>query len=322
MITFNDFRYKQILFVFLNEGEKVSFSNDNIIVKDKEGKIKFQSTCYRLFSVFLIGSLSFTDQLIKKSHHFGFSIVLMTSSFRVHDILGFHMEGNVLLRKKQYQYIGNDLAKHILYNKLTNQRYALNLQRQKSLEVKTAIQKIDGYLNEILIYDGEIEGLLGIEGSAARIYFKNHFNNIDWQGRKPRIKNDYINSTLDIGYTLVFNLIDTMLRLFGFDTYQGVMHKQFYMRKSLVCDLIEPFRPLIDLQIKKAINLNQCKPDDFMKKNGRYDLKWEKNKEYTAFLMKPLIEEKEEIFLYIQSYYRCFIKEKEIKKFPTYRIGD
>ncbi len=43
-----------------------------------------------------------------------------------------------------------------------------------------------------------------------------------------------------------------MLYIYGFDVFCGVLHRQFYMRKSLVCDVIEPFRPIIDLQIRKA----------------------------------------------------------------------
>ena len=33
--------------------------------------------------------------------------------------------------------------------------------------------------------------------------------------------------------------------------------KEFYMRKSLVCDLVEPLRPIIDQQVKKSINLKK-----------------------------------------------------------------
>ena len=51
MLNANDFKKKQIIFLFTNAGEKLSFSNDNIVVKDKEGKIKYQSTCYRLFRI-------------------------------------------------------------------------------------------------------------------------------------------------------------------------------------------------------------------------------------------------------------------------------
>lgn len=39
MISTKDFEHKQILFVLLEEGEKVSFKNDNIIILNKEGKI-------------------------------------------------------------------------------------------------------------------------------------------------------------------------------------------------------------------------------------------------------------------------------------------
>ena len=43
MLNASDFSKKQIIFLFTNQGEKLSFSNDNVIVKDKEGKIKHQS---------------------------------------------------------------------------------------------------------------------------------------------------------------------------------------------------------------------------------------------------------------------------------------
>lgn len=47
MMSIRDFEYKQIAFVFTNNEEKISFKNDNIIITDKDGKIKHQSTCYR-----------------------------------------------------------------------------------------------------------------------------------------------------------------------------------------------------------------------------------------------------------------------------------
>ena len=86
-----------------------------------------------------------------------------------------------------------------------------------------------------------------------------YFDNVQWNGRKPRIKSDYVNVVLDIGYTMLFNIVDAMLQVYGFDTYYGVFHKCFYMRKSLVCDIMEPIRPIIDYEVRKAINLGQCK---------------------------------------------------------------
>lgn len=54
-----------------------------------------------------------------------------------------------------------------------------------------------------------------------------YFDNVQWNGRKPRIKSDYVNVVLDIGYTMLFNIVDAMLQVYGFDTYYGVFHKCF-----------------------------------------------------------------------------------------------
>lgn len=319
MMTKNEFEKKQILFAFLNAGEKVSFSNDNIIIKDPNGKVKHQSTCYRLFMVFIIGHISVTSGLLQRAHKFNFTIILMTPGLRIYEYLGTPMEGNVLLRRHQYGYNGLELGKQILENKVHNQRMLLTQERGKNVAIKEAIDKIKEYELAIGSYDGELSGLLGLEGCAARMYFANCFNNVEWHGRKPRIKNDYVNSTLDIGYTLIFNFIDAMLNMYGFDTYCGVLHKEFYMRKSLVCDFVEPFRVIIDKQVKKAINLEQCKAEDFTCVNGRYLLEWKHNPAYITFLMQPILKYKDDIFQYVQSFYRAFMKNKNVSEYPVFK---
>ena len=92
------------------------------------------------------------------------------------------------------------------------------------------------------------------------------------------------------------------------------------MRKSLVCDLVEPFRSLIDMQVRKSVNLKQCQPDDFVNRNGAYILKWENNGKYIGFLMQPILQKKVEIFMYVQSYYRAFMKGKNADEFPVFLI--
>ena len=119
MLNINEFEKKQIIFAFLSSGEKVSFSNDNIVVKDANGKIKHQSTCYRLFAVCVVGHITVTSGLIQRAHKFGFSIIFMTHGMKVYDFIGGKMEGNVLLRKHQYGFEDPELglAKHILHFK-------------------------------------------------------------------------------------------------------------------------------------------------------------------------------------------------------------
>ena len=320
MISTLDFKKKQIVFVLFNEGEKMSFSNDNIVIKTPDNKIKFQCSCYRLFMVYAVGNCSITSVVISKAKKFGFFIAFMTSSFRLYSVIGAEKDSNTLLKINQYTYDGIELAKHITKNKITNQWKTIGFVRDKSDSQVEAIKTIKQYvpkvdecksLNEIMAY----------EGLSAKLYFKNHFNNVLWQGRQPRVKRDITNSVLDIGYTLLFAFIDSLLSAYGFDTYKGVMHRQFYMRKSLVCDLVEPFRPLIDIQVKKSINLKQIKDDDFLLVKGQYRLKWNCSAKYIQFLMKPIMEEKDSIFLYIQSYYRAFMKKLDVDEFPVFDIG-
>lgn len=72
------------------------------------------------------------------------------------------------------------------------------------------------------------------------------------------------------------------------------------MRKSLVCDLMEPIRPVVDYQVRKSINLGQCKENDFEIINNRWCLKYKSNPQYIQFLMNAILEYKDDIFLYIQ----------------------
>lgn len=297
------------------------FSNDNIVIKNVDGKVKLQCTCYRLFLVVAVGHTSITTALIQKAQKFGFFIALMTSGFKLYSIIGACKDGNTLLRQKQYKYSGLEIAKVITKNKMQNQLYILKSVRDKSDSVKEAIASINKYIIKISNVNN-LNELMAYEGLTSKIYFRNHFNNVLWQGRQPRIKRDYINSALDVGYTILFAFIDALLSSYGFDTYCGVMHRQFYMRKSLVCDIVEPFRPIIDYEIKKAINLKQIKQEDFVIINHQFRLKWEESAKYVKIFMKSIIENKQNIFTYIQTFYRAFMKELSAGEYPVFNMGD
>lgn len=317
MISTTDFNKKQILIVFFNEGEKLCFSNDNVIVKDKDKKIKFQCSCYRVFIIYAIGSFSVTSVLIQKSKKFGINIVLMSASFRIYTVIGSNKDGNTLLKKKQYQYNDNAIAKRIIVNKIYMQQLSMKKIRKKTSELKESIKQLDVYINQINTCKS-IQELMGYEGIVAKTYFKYQFSDEDWIGRQPRIKRDYINSCLDIGYTMLFGFIEGILVSYGFDLYVGVLHKEFYMRKSLVCDLIEPFRTIVDDQVKKSINLQQFKEKDFISRNNQYQLDWKQSPYYIEIFSKAILEHKDLIFIYIQTYYRCFMKGSSVNDYPFY----
>lgn len=317
MISKPDFQHKKIIIIFLNKGEKMSFSNDNLVVKDKEGKIKHQSTCFRIFVVFLIGQFTLTTGIIQRAKKFGFTIVLMTAGLRVYEVISSKAEGNTVLREKQYQYDSLELPKYIVYSKIQSQMAAIKKARQHGQLPAEISGRLEVY-KESLTDQKSLQSILGIEGSASKTYFQQIFTEMDWQGRQPRVKANPINCLLDTGYSFLFCFIEALLHCFGFDIYKGVYHRQFYMRKSLVCDLIEPFRPIIDYQIRKMYRLSQVKESDFAIINHQYKIAYKNSPEYVGLLIDPIIKRKDEIFVFIQSYYRCFAKERTVEHFPQF----
>ena len=322
MLTLPDFKEKQIVFIVLQYGEKMQFANGNLIVRDLEGKIKLQASCYRLFCVFVVGSLTITDKLLQNSRKFGFSIFFLNSSLKVYGSWNSGANGNFILRSKQYKYYGFEIGQFLVKNKISNQIRLLNSIRYKDYEIQETIRIAKEYLKSLNEKNFSDKELLSIEGNVAKLYFKSIFGKYGFKNRRPRVKSDILNLLLDLGYTLLFNLIEAILSIYGFDLYWGVYHKLFFQRKSLVCDMVEPFRCIIDYRIRKAYSLKQINEKDFSKYNGAYLLFGKESKKYISFIMEDLLTYKEEIFKFVQSYYRSFMKEESIDRYREFKYKD
>jgi len=319
MLSFPDFREKSIVFIGSDDVKKIQFLNENLVLKNEEEKVVTRISCHKIFCIFIIGELSITTVLIDRLLKYGISLILMHRNFNPYAVIGAETEGNFLLRAKQYKEINNlIIAKHIVDNKINNQLNLLKSFREKSDELKQSILQIKKIIEQIPSAS-EMQTLLGFEGSASKIFFSNYFRSIKWRSRMPRAKTDPTNTLMDIGYTYLFNFIDALLRLYGFDTYKGVYHQQFYLRKSLVCDLVEPFRCIIDRQILKSYNLGQVDEKDFLIKNGQYILQYQNSKKYTKIFFEAILENKEDIYKYIQQYYRCVMKGSQ--DYPQFIIS-
>jgi len=317
MLTYPDYVEKSIVICNTNQKQRLSFLNDNIIIKDEDDKIILQNSCYRIFSLWIIGSITITSGVLERSKKFAFSIYMFNYSFKCYGVWASVTEGNFLLREKQYFY--NDIlaAQFLIENKIRNQIIQLKSIRSKNTTQKSNIDSLEKYVANITDCHS-IQSIMGIEGVSSRLYFEAWFWDMDWQGRKPRAKRDILNVLMDIGYTYLFNIVESMLNLYGFDLYKGVLHQNFYQRKSLVCDIVEPFRVIIDRRLKNSYNLSQIKEEDFILQKGQYLLKYEKSKIYTQWMVGCVLEHKEDIFMFVQQYYRWLIKNKSITDFPKY----
>ena len=96
------------------------------------------------------------------------------------------------------------------------------------------------------------------EAVSSRIYFNNYSKLIDDRfGFKKRNsvriekKNatDVINTLLNYGYSVLSGQISAYINGVGLDAYYGFMHKNHTSFQSLVYDLMEPFRWLVDYSV-------------------------------------------------------------------------
>lgn len=320
MMSRPDFMEKQVLFLESDNSKKLKFCNSNLVLVDKNEKILLQNSCHKIFLVFIYGDCSITSVLIKNFKKFAISVVFLNYNLTPYFSISPMAKGNFLLREKQYSCSFHlDLAKHIVQNKISNQLFLMKSLRYKTEKEKLSIVRVKNFLIDLDKIDNSKE-LLGLEGNASKEFFKTYFKNLPFKNRVPRCKMDIINLLFDIGYYYLFNFIEANLEIYGFDSYKGFYHTLFFQRKSLVCDLMEPFRCIVDRRIRKSYNLKQINEKEFDCKNGQYYIKKGFNKKYSRLFLKEILLYKEEIFLYIQKYYRCFIKEKHISEFPIFDL--
>lgn len=118
----------------------------------------------------------------------------------------------------------------IVKNKIMNQ--ALLLKKIKSSKYKLVLS----YVNEVV--DGDKTNR---EGHAAKVYFNALYGN-----NFVRNQDDSINAALNYGYAILLSTINKEIINNGYLTQIGIHHKNEFNEFNLTCDLMEPFRVIID----------------------------------------------------------------------------
>ena len=322
MFTSKDIEFRSVYVINCLTDRELRVSSGELLLEDLEShktltKLPFQ----KILALFVVGHIHVTTPLIEKCKKNNVALIIMKPSLRPVFYWADAAEANFLVRKKQYEFSKEDIsiARVLVGNKIANQELLLRRTRKRDELTLSTIENCQQLCKQAL-QSSEYNELMGIEGLAAKLFFATYFQDLEWKGRRPRIKGDYVNAILDIGYTYLFNFMECFVRMFGFDIYVGVYHRLWFKRKSLICDLMEPFRCIIDRTIKTAINRMQFKESDFSLYKGEYRLKPEMNKEYSMVFFDALIPYKNDIFKYVQQYYRCFMNNRKPEQYPQFTI--
>lgn len=323
MFTNKDIEYRTIYVINCIKDRNLRVSNGELLLEEMEEKKTLTKLPFqKILALFVVGHIHITTPLIDKCKKFNVSLVVMKPSFRSVFFWSNSAEANYLLRQKQYKVPQEDItiAKWIVYNKIKNQLALLQKSRKSDVLTTKAKDVCKSAISHFLEHVTDYNKLMGLEGYISKVFFAAYYQDLGWICRRPRAKSDVINTTLDIGYTMLFNYIECFVRMFGFDTYVGVYHRLWFKRKSLICDMVEPFRCIIDRTVRAAYNRKQFTFKDFTENKGEYKLKIDKNSYYTKVFFDALIPYKIEIFKFVRSYYRCFMQNKDIIAYPKFEI--
>jgi CRISPR-associated protein Cas1 len=190
---------------------------------------------------------------------------------------------NVFLRREQFRKAEDQrfcltVARAIVASKIRNQRTLL--QRNHVEPPGFALLRLRR-LSEQALRASEMDELLGIEGSAARVYFE-HFAGMlkvdspseeggelrafDFEKRNRRPPRDPVNALLSFAYSLLSKDCTVVCHVIGFDPFIGFYHQPRFGRPALALDMMEGFRPIIaDSAVLTAVNTRMVTPADFIR---------------------------------------------------------
>lgn len=267
--------------------------------------------------VILDGDGSITFDALEWLSIQGVSLVQINWRGEVVSVGGAHYAANPDLVNRQLEIKNNseafEFSKWLILNKIENCHDTIKSISKNSPEAQLILKQLKS--QAVAIKENpplNSSSLLALEGIAAAAYFRYWYTiSLKWKGigRKPippewlcvgsRIgsnkSNQFarhpVNAILNYAYGVLENQVRAKLLMMGVDPTIGYMHSNGNDRHSLVFDLMEPLRPIMDRRILEFIMQRTFSPDDFiLNKNGVCRL----HPQFARFIVKS-VQDIEEI---------------------------
>ncbi len=264
----------------------ISLDGENVVISADRQEIA-RVPLHNLERIMLFGGAGASPALMGKCVSESRELVFMSRSGKFLARVEGAVNGNVLLRRKQYRVADKpqeslNIARNIIAAKLYNSRWVLERTiRDHPLRIDTELFKSKSlYLKDAItsaMTAENIDSLRGIEGEAASVYFSVFDDMILQQkddfafcGRSRRPPLDRVNAMLSFAYSLCTSMCTSALEAVGLDAYVGFMHTDRPGRRSLALDLLEEFRAIMcDRFVLTMINKRIISPEQFeMREDG------------------------------------------------------
>ncbi|MBN1904526.1 MAG: type I-C CRISPR-associated endonuclease Cas1 [Deltaproteobacteria bacterium] len=272
-------KHLNTLFV-TTQGAYLNKEGETVVV-NVEKEVKLRLPIHTIGGIICFGNVMCSPYLLGFCAEKDVAVSFLTENGRFLARVQGPVSGNVLLRREQYRRADNPeatahIVKSILTGKLANCRTVLKRalrDHPDKIDVEAVKEVADklGYSLDRLQEDLHLDVLRGIEGEAAKAYFRvfDHLiiaqkQDFYFRERNRRPPLDRVNCLLSFIYTIVMHDVRSALETTGLDPAVGFLHRDRPGRPGLALDMMEEFRPfLADRMALSLINLNQLRPEGF-----------------------------------------------------------
>jgi CRISPR-associated protein Cas1 len=238
-----------------------------------EGQVQAKRPIEQVRHIYLYGAIQVTAQALHALLERGVSISYFSPAGRFLGMAQGLPASGVDARRGQYRMFERPdlrllLAKEAIRAKLHNQRVLL---MRNGRAEERALADLAG-LRDAVGQAQDLDGLRGLEGAGAAIYFQNFHTmlkdapgfDLDWRGRNRRPPRDPVNAMLSLGYSILAKELAGICHSVGLDPFLGFFHQPRFGRPALALDLMEEFRPLIvDSVVISLVNRAEVGSEDF-----------------------------------------------------------
>lgn len=239
---------------------------------------------------------------------------------------------NVSLRMRQLGSAARgdlDAPRRMIAGKIRNCRVLLR--RNGGVNASRTVGQLAGLADRAEQCD-DAASLLGIEGTAARLYFESFPYLLTGAANLPgpafsglrnrRPPTDAVNCLLSFCYALLAKELLAACLIVGLDPYVGLFHRPRFGRPALALDLAEEFRPLLaDSVVLGLVNNGELRAADFVVRAGAVGLTEDGRRTVIrAWERRMLTEVRHPVFGYEVSYRRAI--ELQARMLGAYLIGE
>jgi CRISPR-associated protein Cas1 len=221
--------------------------------------------------VVIIGKAALSSELLKALAQSGTDLLIATPTGRpVARLIPAKAGGTARNRYEQYKSLedrrGIEIARAVIVGKIRNQASNLSyyskarrMDEELSSELYDAAQQLKSEMEELKNeefpdIDEARKRIMARESKCANIYWEKIASIMEewkFRGREKRTDLegnviDPVNLCLNVCYNLLSAQVWKNVLRFGLDPFLGYLHVERPGRISLVYDLMEPFRPMVD----------------------------------------------------------------------------